>query len=326
MKAITSHRYGAIDQLRLEDVPRPQPLKSELLVRVHVASVNPLDWHELTGTPWVMRLSTGLRRPRDVVRGADLAGVVESVGDEVTAFVPGDRVLAVAPGAFAEHTLVSAERAVTLPSEIDFGDAAALPMAAITALQALDHGELMVGQSVLINGASGGVGTYAIQIAKARGAEVTAVCSGTNADLVRSLGADHVVDYATQDFTATERRYDIILDNVGNRPLRDCRRTLKSSGVYVMVSGPKSNRLLGPLGRLIAAKLYFAFTSQRVRTFAANASAEDLGNVVGMMQSGEIRSVIDRWYPLRHTADAIRYLQQGHARGKVLIDVVGGAA
>lgn len=327
MTAVVNHRYGTPDELEMVQVPRPRIGDGELLVRVHVAAVNPLDWHMLTGTPLVMRLSTGLRCPNRIVRGVDMAGIVHSVGAAVTTLAPGDRVFAGARGAFAEYAVVPEGEAARVPDEIEFADAVALPVAAVTALQGLrDHGRLEAGQSVLINGASGGVGTFAIQIAKAMGAEVTAVCSGANAELVRALGADHTIDYTIDDFTATGLRYDVILDNIGSRPLSACRRILKRDGTYVIVSGPKSGRLLGPVKRVVAAKLRFAFASQRAVTFTANETAAELQTLIGMVQSGTLRSVIDRRYPLHRTAEAIRYLEQGHTRGKIIIDVAGGGA
>lgn len=326
MKAVVNHRYGTVDELRMEQVTIPVIGSSDMLVRVHAAAVNPLDWHQLTGTPLLMRLSTGLRRPNRIVRGVDMAGVVHSVGAAVTSFAPGDRVFAGARGAFADYVVVPLGEAVILPDDIDFADAAALPVAAVTALQGLrDCGGLKAGQSVLINGASGGVGTFAVQIAKAMGAHVTAVCSGANVDLVRSLGADRAIDYTIDDFTTTDLRYDVILDNIGNRPLSACRRILTDKGVYVIVGGPKVGKLLGPLKRVVAAKMKFAFASQRAVSVAANETPDELRALIDMMRSGTLRTVIGRRYPLQRTAEAIRHLEQGHARGKIIIDVVGGA-
>lgn len=232
MKAIVNHRYGGPEALRYEDIPTPTAGAGELLVRAHHAATNPLDWHMLTGTPYLVRPTSGLRRPKRIVRGMDVAGVVEAVGTSVNGFAPGDRIVAAAPGAFAEFVIVPADNAAIVPDDIDLADAAALPIAAITALQGLrDHGKLQPGQSVLVNGASGGVGTFAVQIAKAMGAEVTAVCSTANVDLVRSLGADRVIDYTTTDFTISSSRYDLMLDNVGNRPLSACRKVLADTGI-----------------------------------------------------------------------------------------------
>ena len=324
MKAVVNRRYGTADELAVERVPRPEIGDGEMLVRVHVAAVNPLDWHALTGTPLIMRLATGLRRPKRIVRGVDMAGIVHSVGAAVTTFAPGDRVFAGARGAFAEYVAVPEGEAVSIPDGVEFADAAALPVAAVTALQGLrDHGRLTAGQSVLINGASGGVGTFAVQISKAMGLEVTAVCSGANLELVRALGADHTVDHTIDDFTETEQRYDVVLDNVGNRPLSRCRRILTPTGTLVVVSGPKTGRLLGPVKRAVAAKLKFAFASQRAVTFTANETADELRTLIGMVESGTLVPVIDRRYPLHRTAEAIRHLELGHTRGKIVIDVAG---
>lgn len=326
MKAIVNRRYGTPEELRLDDIEVPDVGESDMLVRVHVAAVNPLDWHMLTGTPHIMRLATGVRRPKRIVRGVDMAGTVERVGASVTTFAPGDRVFAGARGAFAEYVVVAADVAVAIPDDVDFADAAAIPIAAVTALQGLrDHGGLTAGQSVLINGASGGVGTFAVQIAKALDAEVTAVCSAANVELVKSLGADHVVDYTSSNFTSTHRRYEVILDLVGNHPLAACRKILTQTGVYVVVSGPKTGKMLGPVKRTVAAKAKFALASQRAAPFTAELTAQDLQTLIDMMQSGILRSVIDRRYPIRETSDAIRYIEQGHAHGKVLIDVFGSA-
>ncbi len=324
MKAIVNRRYGTPEELRLDDIECPDVGENDTLIRVHVAAVNPLDWHMLTGTPHIMRLGTGVRRPKRIVRGVDMAGTVERVGASVTTFAPGDRVFAGARGAFAEYVVVPADAAVAIPEGVDFADAAAMPIAAVTALQGLrDHGKLTAGQSVLINGASGGVGTFAVQIAKALDADVTAVCSAANFELVKSLGADHVVDYTSSNFTSTHRRYEVILDLVGNHPLAACRKILTQTGVYVVVSGPKTGKLLGPVKRTVAAKAKFALASQRAATFTADLTAQDLQTLIDMMQSGILRSVIDRRYPIHDTSDAIRYIEQGHAHGKVLIDVFG---
>ena len=323
MKAIINHRYGGPDALRYDDIATPTVGDDELLIRVHHAAVNPLDWHLLTGTPYLVRPTSGLRRPKQIVRGADMAGVVESVGDSVTGFDVGDRVVASSGGAFAELATAPASRAALVPDDIDLVDAAALPVAAITALQGLrDHGSLRFGQSVLVNGASGGVGTFAVQIAKAIGAQVTAVCSAANVDLVRSLGADHVIDYTTTDFTSTGIRHDVLLDNVGNRPLSACRQVLARTGVYVMVSGPKTSKIFGPVKRMVAAHATFAVSSQRAATVFADETAGDLCALIDMMNRGELRSVIDRRYSLADTAEAIRYVETGRARGKVIIDVI----
>jgi NADPH:quinone reductase-like Zn-dependent oxidoreductase len=326
MKAIEQRGYGSPDVLEYRDVEVPVPADDQVLVRVHVAATNPLDWHFLTGTPYLLRLVAGLRRPKAPRRGADLAGVVESVGSAVTLFQPGDRVFGGGAGSFAEYVACREAKLAVVPDGMTLAEAAALPVAAVTALQGLrDHAGVQPGRSVLINGAGGGVGNYAVQIAKSLGAEVTAVCGTHNVEIVRSLGADHVVDYTTTDFVDAGRRYDAILDNVGNRTLRDCRRALTDDGVLVMVSGPKKNRLLGPFARVIRAKIRFLVGRQRAVTFTADETRDELVALAKMVDDGALRSVIDRTYPLADTADAIRYLAEGHATGKVLIDVFDGA-
>ncbi len=318
-----NRRYGTPEVLELVDVEAPSAGDDEIVVRVHAAAVNPLDWHFLTGTPYVLRLVAGPRRPRHVVRGVDMAGVVEQVGRSVTTVAPGDRVFGGVRGAFAELAGVPASGVAHVPEEMSFEEAAALPMAASTALQGLrDHGRVSAGDAVLINGAAGGVGTYAVQIAKAMGAEVTAVCSTPNLELVRSLGADTVIDYTADDLTAHDRRYDVILDNVGNHPLRQCVRLLAPTGTYVMVSGPKKGRALGPLKRALAARAVFAAAAPRLATFTTSDTSAELGTLAAMVRQGVLRSVIDRRFPLQQTADALRHLSTGHARGKVIINVI----
>ncbi len=323
MKAIVHESYGTADVLELRDIDTPTIGDDQMLVRVHSAAVNPLDWHFMTGTPYLARLTAGLRRPKQTVRGADLAGTVEAVGSAVTKFRPGDEVFGGAAGSFAELVAVRETAVVPKPDTLSFDDAAAMPVAAITALQGLrDHGHLGTGQSVLINGAAGGVGTYAVQIARSLGAEVTGVCSSRNVDMVRSLGADHVIDYTSDDFADGTHRYDVILDNIGNRSLAECRRALTPTGIYVIVGGPKSGNWIGPLKRPVMAKLRFLFCKQRAVMFIARETAEELSKLVEMVESGRLRSVIDRRYPLSETADAIRHLATGHAQGKIVIDVI----
>lgn len=329
MKAIVNHSYGTPEVLELSEVDPPAIGDEQMLVRVHAAAVNPLDWHMLTGTPYLMRLTEGLRRPKRVARGVDMAGVVERVGANVTTFRTGERVFGGARGAFAELVAVSATDVVAVPEKLSFEEAAALPVAAVTALQGLrDQGGLRAGQSVLINGAAGGVGTYAVQIAKAMGADVTGVCSTGNVELVRSLGADRVIDYTVDDFTDDltndGRRFDVFLDNIGNRSLADCRRVLAPTGVYVIVGAPKKGKLLGPLKRVLAAKVRFVFSRRRAAWFIASETPDELRALVAMVEDGKLRSVIDRRYPLTDTAEAIAYQAQGHARGKVIISVVDG--
>ena len=321
MRAIRVPCYGGVEVMRLEQVPRPVPAADELLVRVRAAGVNPLDWHYLHGKPYVMRLSSGLGRPENPRAGVDFAGTVEAVGAAVDGFRPGDRVFGVASGAFAEYVVVGASRTVVhMPDNIDFEQAAAVPIAAITALQALrDAGQLQPGQKVLVNGASGGVGTFAVQIAKALGAEVTGVSSARNTELVRSLGADHTIDYAQEDFTRGGPRYDLVIDNVGNHPVSALRDALQPEGTLVMVTGPKDNPWTGPLGRMLATRLTASFASQTQVTLFASANKDDLAVLRTMLESGRVRPVIDRRFPLDQVPQAIEFLEQGRTRGKSLI-------
>jgi NADPH:quinone reductase-like Zn-dependent oxidoreductase len=292
---------------------------------VHAAAVNPLDWHYMHGTPYVMRLGSGLGKPKEIRMGVDFAGTVESIGRDVTRFKPGDEVFGGRTGAFGEYVTIRAERAVTLkPPGSSFEQAAGVPIAAITALQALrDRGQLKPGQKVLINGASGGVGTFAVQIAKSMGAHVTAVSSTRNVDLVRSLGADAVIDYTKDDYTKDEQRYDLILDNVGNRELSENRHILKPKGRYVLVGGggPEAGRWIGPMAKPLQAVVYSWFVSQDMRMMLADLNAKDLGVLADLMKSGHVTTVIDRRYSLPQLPDAIRYLETGRARGKVIITI-----
>lgn len=323
MQAIVTRSYGSPDVIELVAVDRPEPGDDEVLIRVHAASINPLDWHFCTGTPYPLRLMAGLRRPKPEIRGVDLAGVVERVGSDVSTVAVGDRVVASAARAFAEFVATSAENVAIIPDAMSFAEAAALPVAAVTALQGLrDHGKVQPGQRVLINGAAGGVGTYAVQIAKAMGAEVTGVCSTHNVDMVAGLGADTVVDYTTADFLSLGIEWDVMLDNVGNRSVSDCRQALASDGIQVLVSGPKKGKVLGPIKRMLVGRLGFIGRSQRFASFTAAESRKELQALLGMVERGELRSVIDRHYPLEATADAMRYIETGHARAKVIIDVV----
>ncbi len=324
-KAITYCDYGTADVLRLEDVEKPVPGDNELLVRVHAAGVNPLDWHYLRGTPYLMRLSSGLRKPKDIRLGVDYAGTVEAVGRNVTRFKPGDQVFGGRSGALAQYVVVKQDGAVALkPANVSFEQAGAVAIAATTALQGLrDAGRLGAGDNVLINGASGGVGTFAVQIAKSMGAEVAAVCSTRNVELVRSLGADHVVDYTTDDYTTGDVRYDVILDNVGNRSLAENRRVLEPDGRYVLIGGggPDAGKWIGPLVRPLQALVTAPFVSQHMGMFLATLSREDMQQLAELMSSGVVTPVIDRRYALSETAAAIRYLEQGRARGKVVVTI-----
>ena len=325
MKAIVYCDYG-LPNLKLQEIEKPTPADDQLLVRVRAASVNPYDWHFVEGTPKIMRLmGVGLRKPKDTRLGVDFAGTVEAVGKNVTQFKPGDDVFGGRGGAFAEYVCPRAYRAVTIkPANITFEQAASVNIAGITALQALrDKGKVQAGQKVLINGASGGVGTFAVQIAKSLGADVTGVCSTKNVDLVRSLGADHVIDYTKEDFAKGEQRYDVILDNVPNHSLSECRRILNPNGKYVMIGGggPNDSRWIGPFGRVINTMILSPFVSQKMGMMMADPSQKDLTVLADMMQSGKVKPIIDRRYKLSEVPQAIRCLEEGHARGKVIISV-----
>ncbi len=326
MKAVVYTNYGSPDVLEIRDIKKPVPNDDQVLIKVRAASINPLDWHFMEGTPYIMRaIGVGLRKPKDPRLGVDYAGTVEAVGKNVTQFKPGDEVLGGKSGAFAEYVCARADRAIVLkPANITFEQAASVPIAAITALQGLrDKGKIQPGQKVLINGASGGVGTFAVQIAKSFGADVTGVCSTRNLDMVRSLGADHVIDYTKEDFTKSGQRYDLILDNVGTQPLSGFRRALQPKGICVMIGGggPNDGGLIGPLGRPVKALLLSPFISQKMGMLVAELNKKDLTILGDLMQSGKVTPVIDRTYPLSKIAEAIRYLEQGHARGKVVITV-----
>ncbi len=325
MKAIVYCDYG-LPNLKLEDVEKPVPNDDQILVKVRAASVNPYDWHFVEGTPKIMRLmGVGLRKPKDTRLGVDFAGTVEVVGKNVTQFKPGDDVFGGRGGAFAEYVCPRAARAVAIkPANITFEQAASVNIAGITALQALrDKGKVQPGTKVLINGASGGVGTFAVQIAKSLGADVTGVCSTRNIDLVRSLGADHVIDYTKEDFAKGAERYDVILDNVPNHSLSECRRILNPNGKYVMIGGggPNDSRWIGPFGRVINTMVLSPFVSQKMGMMMADANQKDLTVLGDLMQTGKMKPVIDRTYKLSEVPAAIAYLEEGHARGKVVITI-----
>jgi NADPH:quinone reductase-like Zn-dependent oxidoreductase len=325
MKAIVYCDYG-VPNLKLQQIEKPTPADDQLLVKVRAASVNPLDWHFVEGTPYLMRaMGVGLRKPKDTRLGVDFAGTVEAVGKNVTKFKPGDEVFGGRNGAFSEYVCVREPRAVAVkPPNITFEQAASVPIAAITALQGVrDKGKVQPGQKVLINGASGGVGTFAVQIAKSFGADVTGVCSTRNLDMVRSLGADHVIDYTKEDFTKGTERYDVIIDNVANHSLLESRRALKPNGIYVLIGGGSANEqgLIGPLINPIKAMLLSPFVSQKMGMLLADLNHDDLTMLADLMQAGKMKPVIDRTYKLSDLPDAIRYLEQGHARGKVVITV-----
>jgi len=325
MKAVVYCDYG-VPNLKLQEIEKPTPADDQLLVKVRAASVNPLDWHFIEGTPYVMRaMGVGLRKPKDTRLGVDFAGTVEAVGKNVTKFKPGDEVFGGRDGAFAEYVCVRESRAVALkPANVTFEQAASVPIAGITALQGLrDKGKVQPGQKVLINGASGGVGTFAVQIAKSFGADVTGVCSTRNVDLVRSIGADHVIDYTKEDFTKSDQRYDVMYDTVGNRSLLECRRILTPKGKAVMIGGggPGDQGLIGPLVGPIKLLMLSPFVSQEMGTFLAELNQKDLTFLADLMESGKVTPVIDKRYKLSELPQAIEYLEQGHARGKVVVNV-----
>ena len=324
MKAVVHCEYGGPEVLKFEDIEKPVPNDNQVLVRVRAASVNPLDL-TIRG-PWLIRPILGLRKPKDTRLGVDYAGTVEAVGKNVTNFKPGDEVFGGRDGALAEYVCALADRGVALkPPNITFEQAASVPVAAITALQGLrDKGKIQPGQKVLINGASGGVGTFAVQIAKSFGTEVTGVCSTRNLDMVRSIGADHVIDYTKEDFTKTNQRYDLIFDLVGNHSFSERRRILNPNGICVMagIGGAGWHdgigmRLAGELNAYVRSR----FVSQKFITYIAQFNKKDMTILADLMQSGKMTPVTDKTYKLNETPDALRYLEQGHARGKVVINL-----
>jgi len=321
MKAIVGERYGRPDVLELRDVEPPEPADDQVLVRVHASSVNPADWYGVTGF-LPARMGNGLRRPKLSATGSDVAGRVEAVGAAVTTIRPGEEVFGTGTGAWAELALAREVRLAPKPPGVSFADAAALPIAGCTALQALrDHGRVETGQRVLINGASGGVGTYAVQLAKALGADVTAVCSTRNVELVRSLGADRVVDYTAEDFTRTEERHDLLLDVAGSRSLGALQRVLTSDATVVVIGGPMTYRGLGPLPHLGATLVMSKLRRRAVRFFVAKIETDDLAYLASLLEAGTIRSAIDRTYPLEEVPDALAHLGEGHVRGKLVVTV-----
>lgn len=326
MKAAVRHVYGPPTVLAVEDVEPPELTDDRIVVRVHAASVNPVDRYELLGTPYLVRASTGWRRPAQPRLGSDFAGTVEAVGAAVTGFGVGDEVFGCASGTFAELIRVRADATVALkPANLSFVEAAAVPVAALTALQALrQHGRVQSGQRVLINGAAGGVGTFATQLAKAFGAHVTGVCGPTNVDLVYSLGADRVVDYSTADFTRQGERYDLLVDIAGSRGWADCRRVLTARGTMVMVGGPKRGRVLGPLARQAGIVVRALPSRRRARFFITAPRPDDLQLLRAMLEAGTIRPFVERTYPLADVAQALTYLGTGHARGKLVLTVGTG--
>jgi NADPH:quinone reductase-like Zn-dependent oxidoreductase len=323
MKAIVYTRYGAPDVLQLQEVEKPAPKAGEVLVRVHAASVNALDWHYMRGQPFLVRISgNGLRKPKDPRLGVDLAGRVEAVGGKVTRFQPGDDVFGSGVGAFAEYACAADNRLALKPAKLSFEQSAAVPVAAVTALQGLrDKGQIQPGQQVLIQGASGGVGTFAVQIAKSFGAEVTAVCSAQNVAMARSIGADHVIDYTQADFTKNGQRYDLILAVNGYHPISAYRRALRPAGTYVMVGASNAHLMQALLQAMLLGPVISRTGRQRVVNFIAKLNQKDLVFMQELLAAGKVVPVIDRCYPLHETAEAIRYVEEGHVRGKVVIAV-----
>jgi NADPH:quinone reductase-like Zn-dependent oxidoreductase len=323
MRAIVQKIYGGPEVLELRDIDPPVVTDDGVLVRVHAASVNPTDWHLLTGKPYIARPAFGMLKPKQEVLGVDFAGTVESVGKDVKQFQPGDEVFGARGGSFAEYVCVAEDRAVVgKPARLTFEEVAAAPVAAVTALQGLrDHGHIQPGQEVLINGASGGVGTFAVQIAKSFGAKVTGVCSTRNVEMVRGLGADRVIDYTREDFTRSDRRYDLMLDIAGSRSWSECRRVLNRQATLVMVGGPDTNRLLGPLSHLVKLRVASLRSSRKIAFFVTTVNNSDMVVLRDLLESGKVKPVIDRRYSLSEIAEAFRYLGEGHAKAKIVITV-----
>jgi len=322
MKAIIYHQYGSPDVLQLQDMDKPVVRDDAVLVKIRAAAANPYDWHFMRGEPYFMRLFIGLRTPKANGLGVDFAGQVEAVGKDVTQFHPGDEVFGVCNGAFAEYLCTPENELALKPTNLTFEQAAAVPLAAVTALQGLrDTGQLQPEQKVLIIGASGGVGTFAVQIAKVFGAHVTGVCSTRNLKLVRSLGADHVIDYTQEDFTRSGQKYDLIFQLAGTRSPSHCRRALTSKGRLVLSSGDSDGRWIGPIDRLIKAAALSPFVSQTLSSLNTKRSKKDLPYLTELIEAGKVTPVIDRTHSLGEVPEALRYLEQGHARGKVVITV-----
>jgi NADPH:quinone reductase-like Zn-dependent oxidoreductase len=323
MRAIAYHNYGSPDVLKCEEIEKPTAGDNEVLIKVHAASVNPIDFHFMRGKPSFIRIMTGLRKPKDTGVGRDVAGRVETVGSNVTEFKPGDEVFGTCRGAFAEYACASESALVMKPGGVTFEQAASVPVAALTALQGLrDKGKIQPGQKVLINAASGGVGTFSVQIAKSFGADVTGVCSTRNLEMVRSIGADRVIDYTREDFTKGGKRYDLILDCYATHSLSALRSALNPKGIYVGVGGPVGSTI-GIMAGLVKSLALSPFVSQKFVTFMARLNKEDLAVMRGLMETGKVTPVIDRRYSLDEVPEAMRYLGEGHARGKVVITLEG---
>jgi NADPH:quinone reductase-like Zn-dependent oxidoreductase len=321
MRAAVRERYGPPGVLEVREVDKPELTDDCALVRVRATSVNRAEWYGLTGTPLFGRVQMGLRKPKSDRLGADFAGTVEAVGKDVTHVGPGDDVYGGRTGAFAEYVCVR-DAIVKKPANLSFEEAAAIPIAGLTALQGLrDKGRLQAGQKVLVNGASGGVGTFAVQIAKALGAEVTAVCRTRNVELVRALGADRVIDYTQEDFTRTGERYDVLFDVAGSKSWSRCKRILKPGAIVVKAGGPMGGRLLGPLGTIVRFRLASTFSSQTVVFFIAKFNRPDLDFLRELCESGQLKPAIEKTYELGEIAEALRYMGEGHARAKVVVTV-----
>ena len=324
MKAVVQERFGPPDVLRLVDTDTPEVGAEDVLVRVHAAALNPYDWHIMRGDPLIARLTgeVGLRKPKARVAGVDAAGRVEAVGANVRGVRPGDEVLGFCQGAFAQYARTQADKLVPKPGRLTFEQAAAVPMAGTAALRGIrDVGAVKAGHRVLVNGAAGGVGTFAVQIATALGAEVTGVCSTRNVDLVRSIGAAHVVDYTTEDFTDGRAHYDVILDNVCNRPLGRLRQALTPTGILVLNGGGSPGHVLGPVGSILRAVVVNRLVRERLRLVPHEQKSDQLLTITGLIGAGQLTPVIDRTYSLADTAEGLRRVEQGHARGKVVITV-----
>ena len=321
MKAIVRYKYGASDVLELAGLPKPFPSENQVLIRVCAAGLNPFDWHMMRGTPWPLRMFIGLRKPKEIRLGVDVAGTVVGLGPGVSDFRLGDEVFGAVDGALGEYVCGSASTLVGRPGNVTGEEAASVPIAGLTALQALrDKGHVKAGDRVLINGASGGVGSFAVQIAKWMGAQVTGVCSGRNVEIVRGMGADQVVDYATEDFAKSRERYDVIFDLVGNRPVADFRSVLKAEGVFIGCGGGGPDTSAGHLvGGMLKQMVAGWFTKQKLVGVLAKRSKGDLEVLKELLSNGRIKPVIDRKYSLAEVPEAIRYLEEGHARGKVVV-------
>jgi len=324
MKAFVQTRYCGPEELRLEEIPKPEVGEDDVLVRVKATSVNPADWHIMRARPHLVRLMMGLTRPKVPIRGLDVAGVVEAVGPAVTEFQPGDEVFGHKSRAFAEYVVGTEEHFVPKPEPLSFDEAAGIGVAGLTALQGLrDHGKLRAGQKILVTGASGGVGSFAVQIAKAMGAEVTGVCSTEKVELVRSLGADHVIDYTREDFTKRGERYDVIFYAAGTHSLRACLGVLTPEGTYVGVGSSKHGNWIGPVLGIVKPLVVSKFSKHGIATFIAKHSKEDLLYLARLVNEGKLTPVVDRTYPFEEIRDAIAYQEKGHARGKVIVAIGG---